>query len=151
MGTKGEKMQKNIIGFMLLTFLLSNSLASSQKSALQETEENYIQIIILDKGVKRKIYIPKDDTLKNKFNPHTAKQLSTKDGIIISFKDPVQIPMSEFEAKYGLKLQKKLLIGYYIFQNISGYSDIQIVGKIIKNEPNVKTVKPNWKKKNSPR
>jgi len=144
-------MQKNIIGFMLLTFLLSNSFASSQKSTLQETEANYTKITILDKGVKRKIYISKDDTLKNKFNPHTAKQLSSKDGIIISFKDPIRISMSEFEAKYGLKFKKKLLIGYYIFQNISEYSDVKIVGKIIKNEPNVKTVKPNWKKKNIPR
>ncbi len=144
-------MQKNIIGFMLLIFLLSNSFASSQKSTLQETEVNYTKITILDKGVKRKIYIPKDDTLKNKFNPHTAKRLSSKDGIIISFKDPIRISISGFEAKYGLKFKKKLLIGYYIFQNISEYSDVKIVEKIIKNEPNVKTVKPNWKKKNIPR
>ena len=144
-------MQKIIIGFMLLAFLANSSVAISQKVKQQDNTENYTKVTILDKGVKRKIYISKDDTLKNKFNPHTAKQLSSKDGIIISFKDPIRISMSGFEAKYGLKFKKKLLIGYYIFQNISEYSDVKIVGKIIKNEPNVKTVKPNWKKKNIPR
>ncbi len=144
-------MQKNIIGFILLTFLASSSFAFAQKEKLQNVEANYTQITILEKGVKRKINIPKDDTLKNKFNPYSAKQATSQDGIIVSFKDSSLISVNEFEAKYGLKLKTKLVIGYYIFQNISKESDIQIVKNIINNEVNVKTVKPNWKMKNTPR
>ena len=136
------------MGLMLLTFLLSHSFASSPKLALQEAEAKYTQVTILDKGVKRKIMIPKNDRLIDKFNPHTVKQLSSKDGIIIRFKDTVSPSLSELEEKYGLKLKKKLITGYYIFQNVSEYSDVQVVGEIIKNEINIKTVKPNWKKKN---
>ena len=141
-------MRKNIIGFILFTFLLSHSFAFSQKSVALETKGKYKQITILDKGIKRKITIPKDDRLRNKFNPYSAKELSSKDGIIICFKDTVLPSIGEWEVKYGLKLKKKLLTGYYIFKNISEYSDVEIVSEIIENETNVKTVKPNWKKKN---
>ena len=141
-------MQKYIKGFILLTSLLSYSFASSSKLALQETEVKYIQITILDKGVKRKIIIPKNNRVINKFNIHTEKQLSSKDGIIICFKDTVSPSLNELEARYGLKLKKKLITGYYVFRNVSKYSDVEIVGEIIKNETTIKTVKPNWKKKN---
>lgn len=142
--------KKNIIGFTLLAFLASNSFAFSQKVKIQNSEANYTQVTILDKGVKRTINIPKDDTLKNKFNPHTAKEATSKEGIIVSFKNPSAVSISNFEERYSLKLKKKLAIEYYIFQNISKYSDVQIVGNIIENETNVKTVKPNWKMKNTP-
>ena len=144
-------MQKHIIRFTLLAFLASNSFAFSQKVKIQNIETNYTEVIILDKGIKRKIHIPKDDTLKNKFNSYSAKQATSQEGIIVSFKKPSQISISEFEIKYGLKLKTKLVIGYYIFQNISKDSDVQIVRNIIENETNVKTVKPNWKMKNTPR
>ena len=45
----------------------------------------------------------------------------------------------------------ELQIHHVLVENISRYSDVQIVGEIIKNDINVKTVKPNWKKKNKPR
>ncbi len=144
-------MQKNIIGFILLAFLASSSFAFAQKVKTEEMQKNYTQVIILEKGVKRKINIPKDDKTKNTFSPYSAKEATSQEGIIVSFKKPSQISISEFEIKYGLKLKTKLVIGYYIFQNISEHSDIQIVEDIMKNETNIETVKPNWKMKNTPR
>ncbi len=144
-------MKKNIIGFTLLTFLVSNNFAFSQKVKMQDIQENYTQVTILDKGTKRIILIPKDENQTNKMTAYSAKQLESKEGIMVSFKNTSQLSISEFETKYGLKFKKKLIIGYYIFKNISENSDTQIIANIIKNETNVKTVKPNWKLKNQPR
>lgn len=144
-------MQKNIIGFILLAFLASSSFTFAQKVKTEAMQKNYTEVIILEKGVKRKINIPKDDKIKNTFSPYSAKEATSKEGIIVSFKKPSQVSISEFETKYGLKLKTKLVIGYYIFQNISESSDVQIVGNIIKNETNIQTVKPNWKMRNTPR
>lgn len=87
---------------------------------------DYIQVTVLEKGVKRKINIPENDAFKNRFNTHSAKQLDSKEGIVLSFKDQTQVSVDEFESKYGIKLERKLVIGYYIFKNMSEYSDIQI-------------------------
>lgn len=70
---------------------------------------------------------------------------------MITFKKSFHVNIAEFEAKYGLKLKKKLVTGYYLFDNISSSDDMEIIGNIIKNEKNIITVKPNWKKQNSPR
>ena len=144
-------MQKNIIGFILLAFLASSSFAFAQKVKTEEMQKNYTEVIILEKGVKRKINIPKDDKIKNTLSPYSAKEARSQEGIIVSFKKTSNVSISEFETKYGLKLKTKLVIGYYIFQNISEHSDVQIVEEIIKNETNIETVKPNWKMKNTPR
>jgi len=144
-------MQKNMIRFIVLVLLASSSFTFAQKAKTEEMQKNYTEVIILEKGVKRKINIPKDDKVKNTFSPYSAKEATSQEGIIISFKNKSQIVISEFETKYGLKLKTKLVIGYYIFQNISKDSDVQIVENIIKNETNIETVKPNWKMKNSPR
>ena len=144
-------MQKNMIGFILLAFLASSSFIFAQKVKTEDMQKNYTEVTILEKGVKRKINIPKDDKIKNTFSPYSTKEATSQEGIIVSFKKPSQVSISEFETKYGLKLKTKLVIGYYIFKNISESSDVQIVGDIIKNETNVKTVKPNWKMRNTPR
>ncbi len=144
-------MYKNIITVTLIAFLTSTNFAFSQKVQTKDTTKNYTEVCILERGVKRKINIPKDDTVKSSINPYEAKQLSSKEGIILTFKNPSKVSINELETKYGLKLKTKLVIGYYIFENISKKSDIEIVERIIDNETNVKTVKPNWKMKNKPR
>jgi len=144
-------MKKHIIRFTLLVFLASSTSAFAQKIKTEEMQKNYTEVIILEKGVKRKINIPKDDKIKNTLSPYSAKEATSQEGIIVSFKKLAQISISEFETRYGLKFKTKLVIGYYIFQNISEHSDIQIVEDIMKNETNIETVKPNWKMKNTPR
>ncbi len=144
-------MKKKSVGLVLVAFLVSSNYLFSQKISTANKGVDYIQVTVLEKGVKRKINIPENDAFKNRFNTHSAKQLDSKEGIVLSFKDQTQVSVDEFESKYGIKLERKLVIGYYIFKNMSEYSDIQIVEKIIKNETNIKTVKPNWKKKNTPR
>jgi len=134
----------------LATFLLltSSQMAFSKKIDIQK---NYIKVMVLDKGVKRFILIQKEDSQQNKMSTYSTKQLDSKEGVIIAFKNPSEVQIHEFETKYGLKLKEKLIIGYYIFQNISDVSDTQIIADIIKNETNIKTIKPNWKKRNLPR
>ena len=144
-------MKKYIIRFTLLAFLASSTSAFAQKVKIEEMQKNYTEVIILEKGVKRKINIPKDDKIKNTLSSYSAKEATSQEGIIVSFKKLAQISISEFETRYGLKFKTKLVIGYYIFQNISEHSDIQIVEDIMKNETNIETVKPNWKMKNTPR
>lgn len=144
-------MNKNILTFTLISFLASSTFAFSDKVKTKNMTESYTEVTILEKGVKRKVRIPKDDHIKSRNNPHEAKQLTSKEGIVLTFKDPSQVSISELEAKYELKLKTKLVIGYYIFENISKKSDVEIVESIIEEEANIKTVKPNWKMKNKPR
>ena len=118
---------------------------------LKTIDNNYTEVTILDKGVKRIIHIPKESNLTSKISTYKVTTVEPKEGVIISFADSTILSISEFETKYGLKLKEKLVIGYYIFENVSDRSDAEIISKIIENESNVKTVKPNWKKKNQPR
>lgn len=143
-------LKKNGTIFVMIVWLMYTPFSFSRQTNVQYTAVSYKEVTVLDKGVKRKIRIPKDDTQKEKYNLHTSKQLSSQKGIIVSFKNP-PVSVVDMEEKYGLKLQKKLLTGYYIFQNVSQYSDIQIVERMMKNETNLKTVKPNWSKRNIPR
>lgn len=133
-------MNKNILGCMVLTLMLSNSFAFAQTGSQQ--------IIILDKGVKRTMNIQTEGTAKNK--AYSTNQLTVKKGILVSFKNITNVSIDDFEKKYGLKLKEKMIIGYYIFDNNSNYSDVEIIEKIIADEVNIKSVKPNWKMLNRP-
>lgn len=144
-------MQKNMIGFLLLALLGSSSVTYSQNVKIQMNEKNYIKFITLDKGIIRTILIPKDDSFKTKTTPYSVKQINAKQGIIIRFKSPSPEYIDEFKTKYGLKFHTKLFIDYYIFQNLSKQSDIQLINNIIENETNIETIKPNWHMKNIPR
>jgi hypothetical protein len=115
-------------------------------------EKNYTEVIILEKGVKRKIVIPQTDKSLNKFTPYSSKKLTEKKGLLVVFDHPLsKSEIEEFEAKYDLKMSYKLIIGYYAFENLSSYSDIELIKNIIDKENNIKTIKPNWKMKNQPR
>ena len=144
-------MSKTTLPLAALLFLLGSTLAFSDKADAKMTEKNYTEAIILDEGVKRIIHIPKDSNLSAKVSTNDVTQTTAKEGVMVSFRDTDALSIGTFETKYGLKLQEKLAIGYYIFENISDKNDMEIVQDIIKNESAVKTVKPNWEKKNIPR
>lgn len=137
--------------YITLALLLGNNVLLAQKHSSLEIDNSYTKVIIMDKGVKRTVLIPKDNIAKNKMNTMKAEQATSKDGVIISFKDSSKTSISVFEAKYNLKLKHKLVIGYYIFTNLSKFTDVQIVEEIIKNETNIETVKPNWRMTNTVR
>ena len=144
-------MQKNMIGFTLLVCLFG-TFSFADKANKKDTTVEYTEMIVLDKGVKRTVRVPKTDEQKNSVGTLSMKEgVLSKKGIVIAFKKSSPMDISEIERKYGLKLKKKLVIGYYIFQNVSDKEDMEIVSSIIKNEKNIKTVKPNWKKNNQPR
>jgi len=146
MDIKGDKMKKElrVSIYFILALILSSSLIYAQ-SDIQK------KIIVLDKGVKRYIYVfKKENNQSNKFSRYSEEQLISKKGIIVKFKNPID-SASDFEQKYGLKLKHKMQTGYYIFDNISENSDVEIVSQIIANEKNILTVKPNWKGRNIPR
>ena len=145
-------MNKTPLPLAILLFLLGSTFAISDKTDIKMAEKTYTEAIILDEGIKRIIHVPKDANITSKASTYEAIQTpSKKEGVMVSFRKTDGISIGAFEAKYGLKLQEKLAIGYYIFENISDKSDMEIVQDIIKNESAVKTVKPNWEKKNIPR
>lgn len=144
-------MTKTTLPMTVLLLLTSSTLTFSKELDTKTIDKNYTEVSILDKGVKRIIHIPKESNLTSKISTYEVTTVEPKEGVIISFADTTILSISEFETKYGLKLKEKLVIGYYIFENVSDRSDAEIISKIIENESNVKTVKPNWKKKNQPR
>jgi len=137
--------------YITVALLFVNNVLLAQKPSSLEIDNSYIKVITMDKGIKRTVLIPKDDTVKKQMSSMKAEQAVSKDGIIVSFKDSSKVLIRAFEEKYKLKLQHKLHIGYYIFTNVSKLSDIRIVEDIIQNETNVETVKPNWEMTNTTR
>ena len=142
-------MKKNIIGFTVLIFFLSNGCAFAQKEPAEASQTGYQKIIILDKGVRRVMMIQTEGPAKK--NTYSAENLRAKSGILVSFNNVSDVSIGDFEKKYGLKLKEKMIIGYYIFDNVSKYSDVEILERIINDETNIKSVKPNWKKLNTVR
>jgi hypothetical protein len=137
---------KNIIKIGLSLIVLINTGCASSKIKAKNTQE-YKSVVVLENGVKRKVRVVDADS-KLKTTNTTLQNKDSKDGVIVSFKDDSKVSLEAFERKYGLKFKKKLIIGYYIFENNSKMSDIDIVSAIINDESNIKTVKPNWKMKN---
>lgn len=144
-------MRKTTLPFTALLFLLGSTFALSAKADAKMKEKNYTEMTILDGGVKRIIHVPKDANLTTKATTYETTKTTVKKGVIVSFKEIDALSIGALETKYGLKLQEKLAIGYYIFENVSDKSDMEIIKDIIENESAVKTVKPNWEKKNIPR
>ena len=95
--------------------------------------DEYIIKKIKDGGIVRNISIP---VIKYRDNNSV--------GIIVKFTSN-QIDLERFEVIYQLTLKEKLSIGYYIFNNNSTLTDIDLVGKILENENNIETIKPNQK------
>jgi len=96
-------------------------------------------ITIIDNGVERKINIEVNTSIVK-----TRSVNSKSKGIIIAFKNS-QVNVLEFSKKYKIKLKKRLKIGYYIFENNSLNSDIELISKILKeNKKLIKTIRPNW-------
>lgn len=122
----------------------------AQKPTSEELDKNYTKVIIMDKGVKRTVLIPKDDAVNTMMSPMKAEQATSKDGVIVKFKDPSEASITAFEAKYNVKLKHQLASGYCIFENTSKMTDAQIVEEVINNETNTLTVKPNWRMTNKP-
>ena len=73
--------------------------------------------------------------------------LSSKEGFLIVFVDDSKI--AAFETRFDVKLKEKLQIGYYIFENHSNFSDVELMNMILSSSEgkNIETIKPNWKMK----
>ena len=104
-------------------------------------------ITIIDNGVERKIAIPAAP------NGISARVIENRQkSIIIAFKKGTHVDLAAFSRKYSIELQKKLSIGYYIFQNESSLSDLELISTIQKeNKSQIKTIRPNWGFHNTPR
>lgn len=143
-------MRKSTLFIVLIITFASSTFALSKKMETMDAEQNYRVFTILDKGVKRTILIPKESRFEGKMSPYSAKQIEAQEGIVIQFAAPETVDIEAFEAKYRLKLISKMVIGYYIFKNQSKLSDIALIEKILKEETGIKTLKPNWEKRNRP-
>lgn len=131
---------------LIVSIILSGSFgfAETQKTLPGSTQKKNNIITILEKGVKRKVHTPLSKSSKK-----VNKEISSNSGVVVVYKNPSVVVINEFESKYDIKLKTKMAIGYYIFENHSSKSDIAIVSEIIANEKNIKTVKPNWKLRNT--
>ena len=102
-------------------------------------------ITIIDNGVEREIFVLDNIQKKTLKARMTGVNNTSTSGITIAFKKGTKINIKEFEKKYNLTLKKKLVIGYYIFQNRSSLTDIKLILKIAQeNRKIIKTVRPNW-------
>jgi len=104
---------------------------------------SYAKIVtIIDNGVERKIYLPDNKSILGRM---VDSKNTNQPGIIIAFKKNINVDIKEFESKYNLKLKKRLVAGYYIFNNFSTLADVKLINKITKESRNIiKTIRPNW-------
>jgi len=104
---------------------------------------SYAKIVtIVDNGVKRKIFLPDSKNFQARV---VGKTSTNQPGIIVAFKKGSTVDVKAFESKYNLKLKKKLVAGYYIFNNFSTLTDIKLVNKIANESKDIiKTIRPNW-------
>jgi len=108
----------------------------SQKEEMKSSLESGQKIITKEDGVVREKIVPKSK-LGLKTNAIQQK------GILVEFNDASSVDIAAFEAKYNIKFKRKLVIGYYIFDNRSSKDDNTLVQEIIANESDVKSVKAN--------
>ena len=113
--------------------------------------KEYKEVTILEKGVKRKQKVLISENIEAVQGTKVARRdaaVSGEQGIVVMFKQHKRKDIEAFAEKYGLKLRKKLLSGYYLFDNLSDDTDEEVVANIIESEKDVQTVKLNRKKHN---
>lgn len=121
-------------------------------SSLGFAETAMQKVMVMDKGIKRFVYIPKtENNQSSEKYTYSYSEPQLKKGMIVKFKKHSKTSIDVFESKYGLKLKHKMRSGYYIFENVSENTDAEILNRIIADEKSVETVKPNWKLRNIPR
>jgi len=114
----------------------------------------YKEVTILEKGVKRKQKIAVEPKAQEASDAKATSREASKskdEGIVVMFKQRKRRDVQAFAQRYGLKLRKRLLSGYYLFDNLSESTDEEVVANIIENEKDVQTVKLNRKKRNKMR
>ena len=145
-------MKKQILVLVTSVFLVGTSFSYADKKSSKSNNDNTEMMTIIDKGVKRTVPVnrlEKNDSLQGK--SASTSNVEQKKGLLIRFTKSENLDIKDFEEKYALKLKEKMKIGYYIFQNKSKESDLVLMQRILKNETNIDSMKPNWKMKNSPR
>lgn len=129
---------KTILKLSLVSLILLVNADATPSKVDRQNSSKYDFITILDNGVKREAKILKSEATQ----PQT-----THIGLIIRFKSSKSLDISAFEKKYNLELEKKLLTGFYIFNNLSSKSDNEILREIIESESDINSIRPNWKMK----
>lgn len=106
-------------------------------------EKTYRKVTIKNDGIDRSVQVEVVSNILK--NGNTLDKLHSKLGLIIDFKDK-NLNIEAFSIRYNLKLKHQMAIGYYIFENKSTHSDIDIVEDILtsKMKENILTIKPNW-------
>ena len=106
----------------------------------KSTKPEYKEVKIKDGNVERTIYvevIKKEKPKLDKLNSHL--------GLIMKFNKNIEL--DDFTARFGLKFKTKLeSINYYIFENKSAFTDVELISKILETEVNkdISTIRANW-------
>lgn len=126
----------------------SSELQNTMLIQSNEVEKvNYKKVQIKDNGIIQTILVEVEENNSTLSTQSTNNdKLNSKDGLIIDFQN-LKLSIEEFEKLFNLKLQETLKIGYYIFENTSELSDIELIDIILQSEikENLKTIRPNWK------
>ena len=134
-------------------FVVSERGVSSQKNVKKERgkvskDVSFELIKVKEANRTRSMFIPIADVNLTGVARQIAidNKLNSKDGLLITFTDE-KIDIQVFEKDFGLKLKEKLRIGYYVFENNSGFNDVTVMNNILKSTQSnyIEMVKPNWK------
>ena len=123
---------------------------------------DFIQKSIKVDGETQYIFI-KNNPTSNNTSANSIQTYKTRQGmsfnsqsdILIRFNDGFESYidtnyLKNFEARYNISFQKKLILGYYQFKNSSSKDTLILINDIILNNPNIKTIKPNWNQNQIP-
>jgi hypothetical protein len=121
----------------------------------EESAVEHKEVKVKDGGVEysKQVEVIKKSTSKTSVQTTSEQsteevpldKLNSKVGVILAFKNNT-VDIKEFEARFELKLKEKLVIGYYIFENVSSLTDVLLVSKILASDMNnkIETIRPNW-------
>ena len=163
-----EKMMRRVLITAILTTIFINASGSLEVLSIEDIDTpqlqnsmaiqsddakgvEYKEVKIKDGGIEQTILVEikkegeSNSSMSSQSATATVDKLNSKVGIVIDFKN-LPLPIEEFEKLFNLKLKEKLQIGYYIFDNQSTLSDIELIDAILKSDmrESLKTVRPNW-------
>jgi len=130
---------------LILTLTFSFMLAQSKYMKIKSNDK-IIQIKIKEQTSNNLQPFSKE-SINNKKTYVTSQghTFNSDSYILVKFQKDKDVNIEDFEKKYGLKLTKKMKIGYYIFKPTSQKDILDIINEILTNEKDIKSIKPNWR------
>jgi len=116
-----------------------------------QDDTEYQEVTVKDAGVEFTIRVVKPKKQLQGLSASSSKEkasldkINSKVGLIVDFTN-TEVDIQTFMSRFDLKLQTKMAIGYYIFENHSNLTDILLMNKVLQSDmkDKIKTIRPNW-------